>query len=83
MLRINAKFVRLAMAEKNYDQRTLARKSGLSEPTIYNVLKGKSFSSDTLAKLAKALECHPVDLIEADGFVDPHVDASAAAFANA
>lgn len=61
------------LLDKDLDQRELARISGISEPTITRLLQGKPFTSDTLGKLADALDCNPVDLIEARGFVSPHV----------
>lgn len=80
-LKINAKFVKQMMIVREIDQRGLARESGLSEPTITRLLKGKPFSSDTLGKLAEALGCHPVDLIDAKGYRPPHVGAQAAELA--
>lgn len=74
-VRINAKFVRQILATKDIDQRTLAERSGVSEPTITRLMQGRPFNSETLGKLADALECHPVDLIDANGFSSPHVDA--------
>lgn len=61
------------LLDKNLDQRELARLSDISEPTITRLLQGKPFTSDTLGKLASALNCNPVDLIEAKGFVSPHL----------
>jgi DNA-binding Xre family transcriptional regulator len=76
-VKINAKFVRQMLIELEMDQQDLARKSGISEQTITRLLQGKPFTSDTLGKLAKALRCHPVDLIEGSGYPSPHVDAPA------
>lgn len=74
-VRINAKFVRQVLLDKELDQRELAKISGVSEPTITRLLQGKPFTSDTLGKIAGALGCHPVDLIDAKGYAPPHVDA--------
>lgn len=63
------------LLDRELDQRELAKISGISEPTITRLLQGKPFTSDTLGKLAGALECHPVDLIDAKGFASPHVGA--------
>jgi DNA-binding Xre family transcriptional regulator len=74
-LRINARFVKQILLDKDLDQRELAKLSGISEPTITRLLHGRPFTSDTLGKLADALECHPVDLIDAKGFASPHMGA--------
>lgn len=76
MVRINAKFIKQILIDMDIDQQVLAQRSGLSEPTISRIMNGRPFTSETLGKLAKALDCHPVDLIEANGFHSPHVDAS-------
>jgi DNA-binding Xre family transcriptional regulator len=78
-VRINARFVKQMLLDRDIDQRGLARISGISEPTITRLLHGKPFTSDTLARLAGALECHPIDLIDAKGFSSPHMDAPAIA----
>lgn len=77
-VKINARLIRQLLAEKNIDQRTLSKLSGVSEPTITRVMHGKPFSSDTLSSLAAALDCNPRDLIEAPGHVDPLVVAPVA-----
>lgn len=72
-VRFNAKFVRQMLIERDMDQRALAEASGLSEITISRVMQGKPFNSETLGKVAEALGCHPVDLIDATGYGSPHV----------
>lgn len=72
---INAKFVKQILLNRDLDQRELAKLSGISEPTITRLLHGKPFSSDTLGRLADALNCHPIDLIEAKGFESPQLGA--------
>jgi transcriptional regulator with XRE-family HTH domain len=74
-VKINAKFVKQILLNKDLDQRELAKLSGISEPTITRLLHGRPFSSDTLGKLAEALDCHPIDLIDAKGFSSPHLGA--------
>jgi DNA-binding Xre family transcriptional regulator len=78
-VKINSRFVKQMLLDKDLDQRKLAEISGVSEPTITRLMHGKPFTSDTLGKLASALECHPIDLIDAKGFSSPHVDAPAVA----
>ena len=77
-VKINAKFVKQILLNKDLDQRELAKLSGISEPTITRLLHGRPFTSDTLGKLAEALECHPIDLIDAMGFDAPHLGAPVA-----
>lgn len=72
-VKINAKFVKQMLLERDMDQRGLAVGSGLSEITISRLMQGRPFSSETLGKLAKALGCHPVDLIDAKGYSAPHL----------
>jgi len=74
-VKLNAKFVKHLLIEKDIDQRGLAELSGLSEITISRLMQGNAFNSDTLGRVATALRCHPVDLIEASGYDSPHVDA--------
>lgn len=59
--------------------RDLGKVSDIHEQTLYRLMSGATFNSETLGKLAKALDCNPVDLIESDGYTDPHVDAPAMA----
>ena len=76
-VRIDAKYVKKLLIDLDWTQRDLARESGLSEPTVYNVLGGKRFTSETLEKLATALGVNPIDLVEAEGYESPHVAAPA------
>lgn len=76
-VKINERFVRQMMLDRSLDQFELAELAGISEPTMIRLLKGKSFSSGTLGKLAVALECSPVDLLDNSGFPDPHMVAPA------
>ena len=75
---INAKFVKQMLLERDMDQQALAARSALSEITISRIMRGKPFTSETLGKMAKALDCHPVDLIDAKGYSSPHLVASSA-----
>jgi DNA-binding Xre family transcriptional regulator len=78
-VKLNAKFVKQMLIELDLDQQGLAARSGLSEITVSRLMQGKAFNSETLGKLATALGCHPVDLIEAKGFASPHMVAPAIA----
>lgn len=73
MVKINKKVVERLMFDKRMKQVELIRRSGISKPTIIRMLNGSPFDSETLGKLAKALECSPVDLIDPEGFPAPHL----------
>ena len=77
-VRLNSKFVKHLLTDREMTARDLAAVAGISEATMYRLLGGEAFNSVTLGKLALALVCHPVDLIEAEGFVSPHLDAPVA-----
>ncbi len=77
-VKLNRRFVLHTLTNRDMTARDLAALSGISEATMYRLMGGAAFNSDTLGKLAGALGCHPVDLIEAEGFERPHVDAPAA-----
>lgn len=54
--------------------RNLAILAGVHYNTINNCLrdgKDNGFSSDTLARLATALNCSPIDLMTCEGFAEP------------
>lgn len=73
MVKINKRVVEQLMFDKRMNQKKLVEASGISKPTIIRLLNGLSFDSETLGKLALALECSPVDLIDPEGFVPPHM----------
>lgn len=72
-VRLNKKVVKKMLIDLEIDQKDLAERSGLSAITISRLMQGSPFSSETLAKIAHALDCHPIDLIDAKGFASPHV----------
>ena len=75
---IDERRVRVFMAQNGIKSDTeLYRKADLAVGTFYRVLRGEAFSSDTLGKLAKALNCSPIDLLNTTGFPSPHVHAPA------
>ena len=55
--------------------RDLAAASGIGEATMYRITNGAGFNLDTLGKLAEALKCNPIDLLEIEGFPPPLVGA--------
>lgn len=76
-VKINATALKVFLVQRGMEQKDLAEQSGVSEQTIVRLLKGKAFTSDTLGKLAEALNVNPVDLIQSDGHPDPLVEAQA------
>lgn len=74
-VRINRSVVKAMLGAREMSLRDLAKESGIGEATIYRIMKGSGFTSETLGTLADALGCSPVDLIDPEGFVSPHMDA--------
>ena len=64
---------------KRYED--LAKMSGLSVTTVYSSLDSDKFRGKTVEAIARALKVHPFDIIEAEGYPDPHLDASASDYA--
>lgn len=81
-VKINKKFVKTIMVQRNEDIRRVAERSGIGEATLYRIINGAGFTSQTLGKLAAALECSPNDLIESEGFPSPLVVAQTVPTAN-
>lgn len=77
-VKLNSKFVKYLLTDRDMTARDLARLADISEGTMYRMLSGEAFNTVTLGKLATALECHPIDLIEAEGFTPPHMVAPVA-----
>lgn len=82
-VKINEKFVKMILIQRNEDIRQVAERSGIGEATLYRIIRGAGFTSHTLGKLAAALECSPNDLIVSEGFPSPLVVAQTVLPANA
>lgn len=76
-VRINRRLIKVMMAQREWTIFDLAYNADLHYNTVKKVLDGAAFTSGTLEKLATALDVHPVDLIEAEGYSSPHMDAPA------
>lgn len=75
-VKINHRFVKMLLVRRNMTLLDLARESAIGQATLYRIVNdGAAFRSETLGKLATALECSPVDLIEVDGYAPPLVGA--------
>lgn len=77
-VRINKGFVRAVLGARNMSLRDLADASDIGEATLYRIVNGAKFNSTTLEKLADALDCNPVDLLDVSGYPDPHMVAPTA-----
>jgi len=64
-LSVKSDYIRHRLVDLGLTARDLAALSGISEPSIYNMLNNRDhvFRSSTLDKLAMALDCSPLDLI--------------------
>lgn len=69
----NTKMLEHLLIEKGWDQRDLANAADVSEPTITRMKRGETFNSETLGKLARALGCNPIDLLDTKGYPAPHL----------
>jgi DNA-binding Xre family transcriptional regulator len=69
--------VRIYMALRNIEtEGDLGKRAELNRETIVMLKKGeRPFASDTVAKLALALDCNPMDILKTEGFPAPHLDA--------
>lgn len=55
----------------------LSKKTGRPWSTIKRIQEEKTTTLKTIGQIANALGCHPVDLISANGYPDPKLDALA------
>lgn len=63
-MKANKYKLELAMARACMNAKDIATKSGMPEPTVKNVITGRSVKPKTLGKFADALGVDPVNLIE-------------------
>ena len=81
--RVNKRAVRMFMASEGIvTMKQLTGATGLTQLTLRRLLAGEPFTSDTIKKLAKGLKCNPLDLLETEGYPDPHLVAPAFATLN-
>lgn len=63
-VRINSNFVRTRLAQRDMTIGQLADAVGVSSQTIHNLLNGAAFKTETLGRLADALDTTPSRLID-------------------
>lgn len=78
-VKINKRVVESMLDQRGMSARDLAKIAELGEATVYRIMNGSTFNSETLGKLALALECSPIDLIDTQGYDSPQVEAPASA----
>lgn len=82
-VQLNRRFIRMRLAELGETLATISERSELGVATWYRIANNPEWNwkSETLATLAKELQCSPTDLIEAEGYPSPLVEAPAIAVA--
>ena len=71
---IDAKTIRVRMAELDMNNRDLARAAGISEATLYRVMRGEDCNVSTLYAIAGGLQL-PVKNLFANGSAAESVEA--------
>lgn len=68
------------MAIRDFERfEDLAVAAKISPTTIYRIVETNKFNGKTLDAIAQALGVNPMDLLEAEGYPLPHMDAPALA----
>ena len=62
-LTVDARFLRVWLAQKNMPASDLAALAGISQPTLSRLMNGYSFESATIDKLAGAMGVEPYKLL--------------------
>ena len=63
-MQIDTNAVKVKMLERGYSVKDLAQKADLARITVSRAINHqKDFSYKTVAKISKALDCNPTDLI--------------------
>ena len=75
-VKLNVTAVKTRAVEMDIIMRDLANAAGIGEATMYRITNGAKFNLKTLGKLAEALHCNPIDLLDIEGFPPPLVGAS-------
>lgn len=70
-IRIDQKRMDALMDLRGIDAHMLAERMGMHYNGVMKIKKAQSTSLKGLEKLCDALECHPFDLIVAEGYPEP------------
>jgi len=63
-MRIDRKKLKIALIEKDMNQKELSERSGVARATISYIVNGKSCSIEVGQKIAAALDVNVTDIIE-------------------
>ena len=82
-VQLNRRFIQMRLTELGETIATISERSELGQATWYRIVNnpGWNWKAETLATLAKELQCSPTDLIETEGYTSPLVEATAVAVA--
>ena len=82
-VQLNRRFIQMRLTELGETIVTISERSELGQATWYRIVNnpGWNWKAETLATLAKELQCSPTDLIETEGYTSPLVEATAVAVA--
>jgi len=76
-VQLNRRFIQMRLTELGETIVTISERSELGQATWYRIVNnpGWNWKAETLAVLAKELQCSPTDLIETEGYPSPLVEA--------
>lgn len=78
-VQLNRRFIRMRIEELGGTLATISKRSELGMATWYRIANNPEWNwkAETLATLAKELQCSPTDLIEIEGYPSPFVESTA------
>ena len=78
-VQLNRRFIRMRIEELGETLVTISERSELGMATWYRIANNPEWNwkAETLATLAKELQCSPTDLIETEGYPSPFVESTA------
>ena len=78
-VQLNRRFIRMRIEELGETLATISDRSELGVATWYRIANNPEWNwkAETLATLAKELQCSPTDLIETEGYPSPFVESTA------
>ena len=74
-IRVDTNRLETLMEMRGYTSVELAERVDMHPNGILKIKREQSTTFATLEKLCRALECHPFDLIVAEGYPEPFLDA--------